>query len=139
MKRHSLLESRLNFLHSEAHRKMPFFNYSSRSANFCPQTYKAPISCMAVACALPRNIYFYIILACVYALLFPKVTVTPQSRYNEHLERVHSLEKITGLPTHRCFQDPPKKWTIKNNKWSIRLVDLVDRSVKMIKVLFSYL
>lgn len=109
MKRHSLLESQLNFPHSETHLKVPFFNYSLQSAHFCPQTYKAPISRMTTACSLPRNLlisFLYYLYWCVYALLFPKVTVTLQSRYNEHLERVYSLGKITGLPTPRCFQDP---------------------------------
>lgn len=114
MKRHSLFESWLNFLHSETHLKMPFYNFSSRCVHFCPQTFKAPISSMATACALSRNLLIFSILYwCVYALLFLKVMVISQSQYNKHLEQVHRLEKITGLP-HRCFQDPIKLHRVDN-------------------------
>ncbi len=71
MKRHSLLESQLNFPHSETHLKVLFFNYSLQCAHFCPQTYKAPISRMTTACALPRNLLIS------FSVLFILVCICP--------------------------------------------------------------
>ncbi len=103
MKRHSLLESQLNFPHSETHLKVPFFNYSLQSANYCPQTYKAHISRMTTDCAPQKSAYRFF---CIIYIGVYMPSSSPRSWSHRSLGIMSIWSECTAWEKYQGCQHP---------------------------------